>query len=42
MNTKDIYDIGQRIRQNVLKVIVGKADVVDLLLVALFGGGSVA
>ena len=41
MNTKDIYDIGQRIRQNVLKVIVGKADVVDLLLVALFGGGHV-
>jgi MoxR-like ATPase len=38
---KDIYEIGQRIRHNVQKVIVGKAEVVDLLLVALFGKGHV-
>ncbi|KPV45532.1 AAA family ATPase [Alicyclobacillus ferrooxydans] len=41
MEVVDVFDTVQRIRNNVHHVIVGKEEVVDLLLVALFTGGHV-
>lgn len=40
-STQTVRDIAQTIRHNVARVIVGKDDVVDLLLVALFCQGHV-
>lgn len=41
MKITGVFDTVQRIRENVKSVIVGKEEVVDLLLVALFTGGHV-
>lgn len=41
MNMQDAMDVARRIRNNIAQVIVGKGDVVDLLLAALLGNGHV-
>ena len=39
--TKSVVEYARMIHENVERVIVGKSDVLDLLLVALFAGGHV-
>lgn len=41
MELREAADVVGRIRENIGKVIVGKRDVIDLLLAALFGNGHV-
>lgn len=41
MTLKEIHEMGQTIRENVSKVIVGKEDVVEKLLVAVIASGHV-
>ncbi len=41
MEVSQIRSLAQRVKQNVSRVIVGKDDVIDLLLVALFSSGHV-
>lgn len=41
MNMLDAMDIAGRIRRNIENVVVGKTEVIDLLLASLFGGGHV-
>ncbi|MDQ0089392.1 MoxR-like ATPase [Paenibacillus anaericanus] len=41
MELREAADVIGRIRENIGKVIVGKRDVIDLLLAALFGNGHV-
>src|SRR2546426_7468108 len=37
----EIQAVTARVKENIAKVIVGKADVIDLVLVALFSGGHI-
>jgi MoxR-like ATPase len=41
MDFHEIRDLSSRIKENVSKVIVGKGEIIDLLLVALIGNGHV-
>ncbi len=41
MNPRDVYIIAEKVRRQVSRVIVGKEDVVDRLLIALLVGGHV-
>jgi len=41
MNFHEIRDLSSRIKENIRKVIVGKEEIIDLLLVALIGNGHV-
>ena len=41
MNPRDVYLIAEKVRKQVSRVIVGKEDVVDRLLIALLVGGHV-
>jgi len=41
MNIEDVKSLGDKIRNNISKVIVGKEDVIDLVLVSLFCSGHV-
>lgn len=41
MNTQDAREIYTKLKDNIAKVIVGKGDVIDLLLCAIFTGGHV-
>lgn len=41
MEVMQIRSIAQKVKENIQRVIIGKDDVVDLLLVALFSGGHV-
>ena len=41
MNPRDVYIIAEKVRRQVSRVIVGKEDVVDRLLIALLIGGHV-
>src|SRR6516165_8194277 len=41
MNVEGVKTIAERIRTEVRKAIVGQADTLDLMLVALFSGGHV-
>ena len=41
MNVKEIKSISDKIRENISKVIVGKEDVIDIVLVSLFCNGHV-
>ena len=41
MDAAQIKELGERIRNNISKVIVGKEDVIDKVLTALFCSGHV-
>ena len=41
MEIKDITSLASRIRENVAKVIVGKDDVIELVIISLIAGGHV-
>ena len=41
MEISEIQALGRRIRENIAKVIIGKEDVIDLVVTALLGGGHV-
>lgn len=41
MHFKQIYDMSKRIKENVQKVIVGKNDVIDLMLIAIISSGHI-
>lgn len=41
MEFKEIYDMSQKIKKNIQKVIVGKDDVIDLMLISLITSGHI-
>ena len=41
MNISEIKPLGDRLRAEMAKVVVGQAATVDLLLIALFAGGHI-
>ena len=41
MDINDIKQLGDQLRAQMAKVIVGQAETVDLMLVALFSGGHI-
>lgn len=41
MNTTEVKNLAEKIRENMEKVIVGKSDVIDLVLTAFLAGGHV-
>ncbi len=41
MKFRQIYDLSQKIKKNIQKVIVGKDDVIDLMLISLIASGHI-